>query len=108
MTSGKAALHSHRRRGFATIMAVTMLALAGIVVAVMGMYFVSEARRTRDVAVEAQLRQLLLAGQSQARGIPDSPSVAMITATIPPELTADGYTLTLHAPIARSTQFTRL
>ena len=54
------------RRAFATITAITLLALVGIALAAMGTLLVADARRTRAATSEAQLRQLLLAGAAAA------------------------------------------
>jgi hypothetical protein len=52
----------HRRRGVATITALTLLALVGVALATMGTLLAYDARRTRDATDGAQLRQLLIAG----------------------------------------------
>ena len=54
------------RRGSAALLAVTMVGLAGVMIAALASLFAAEARRTRDAAAEAQLRQLLVAGASLA------------------------------------------
>ena len=50
------------RRGFAVIMAISMILLVGAALATVGVYFAHEAKRTQAQGVEAQLRQLLTAG----------------------------------------------
>jgi hypothetical protein len=53
--------HIHGRRGFAMILAITLIILVGAALAVMGRAVVAEAARTRNEAADAQLRQLLTA-----------------------------------------------
>ena len=53
---------SSHRRGFAAIMAISLIILVGAALAMLGVYFAQDAARTRSEAVEAQLRQLLSAG----------------------------------------------
>jgi Tfp pilus assembly protein PilV len=54
------------RPGFATFMAVVLLAALGISLAALATMVRIDARRTRDAAHQAQLRQLLLAGERVA------------------------------------------
>lgn len=56
-----------RRRGFALLIAVTLLGLAGATLAILATLVAGEARRTREAAAEAQVRQLLIAGEALAQ-----------------------------------------
>ncbi len=51
---------------FATATALTLLAFVGVLLASMATWVTIDARRTREAAAEAQLRQLLLAGAAAA------------------------------------------
>ena len=61
---------SGKRRAFATTMALMLIALVGVAVAAMSMRLSTEARQGRAMRVEAQLRELLLAGTRVARSSP--------------------------------------
>ena len=55
-------LPSHRRRAFAAILAITLILLVGATLAAVAAAFSADARRTRTLGSDAQLRQLLTAG----------------------------------------------
>jgi hypothetical protein len=55
-------LASQRHRGFAMITAITLIAFAGVALALMTAQLGSEVDRGQRMAQEAQLRQLLIAG----------------------------------------------
>ena len=57
----------HRRRGFAMILAITLLGLVAATLAMLATHFAGEATRTRTQAAEAQGRQILTAGAMIAR-----------------------------------------
>ena len=87
-----------KRRGSAALTAVTLIGLVGVMIAALASLFAAEARRTRDAAAEAQLRQLLVAGawvaNERVRGA--SP-VTESSIELPASLTADGARVTLAA-----------
>jgi type II secretory pathway component PulK len=56
-----------QRGGFAMVTAIVLLGLVALTLASLGVAFVFESRRTLSLAQDAQLRQLLLAGTSEAR-----------------------------------------
>ena len=61
---------THRRTKNAAFAAVTAIVLLGLVATTLGalaMMFAADARRTRNAAAEAQLRQLLIAGAASAQ-----------------------------------------
>ncbi len=60
----------HRRAtssAFAAVTAVVMLGLVASVLAALAMMFAADARRTRNAAADAQLRQLLIAGAADVQ-----------------------------------------
>jgi hypothetical protein len=91
-----------RRHGFAGATAVTMLALVGVTIAAMSSMFVAEARRTRDAAIDAQMRQLLIAGAAVAGQQLQSPEPANteIRIELPPAPAAEGFGLVLRPAAA--------
>ena len=52
---------------FAAVTAVVMLGLVASVLAALAMMFAADARRTRNAAADAQLRQLLIAGAADVQ-----------------------------------------
>jgi hypothetical protein len=62
---------TRRRRAknsaFAAVTAIVLLGLVATTLGAMAMMFAADARRTRDAATEAQLRQLLIAGAASAQ-----------------------------------------
>ena len=62
---------THRQRAktsaFAAVTAVVMLGLVASVLAALAMMFAADARRTRNAAADAQLRQLLIAGAADVQ-----------------------------------------
>ncbi len=56
----------HARGGFAMVVAITLMGLVAATLAVLATLLVSEAKRTGAAATEAQLRQLLIAGEAVA------------------------------------------
>jgi hypothetical protein len=79
------------RRGFATIMALTLLALVGVAIAALSVSFAADARRSANAAADAQLRQLLLTGCAAAREQLDHGG--KVTVPLPNELTSAGAAL---------------
>jgi hypothetical protein len=77
--------NARRRGGFAIIIVVSLIAFLGIALATLAAGFTASARLTRGAEDDAQLRQLLLAGERAARqqlSAAGAPSL-----TLPPELT---------------------
>ena len=64
--------NSIRRRGFATIFAISLIIMVGSALVAMSAYFAMDATRTRTQAQDAQLRQLLTAGAIAAIDRADS------------------------------------
>jgi Tfp pilus assembly protein PilX len=58
---------SSRRRGFAALTALALIAIVGLGLAAMASLFAAETRRTGRHRDDAQLRQLMLAGEAAAR-----------------------------------------
>lgn len=58
---------STRPRGFAALTAIALIAIVGLGLAAMAALFAGETRRTGQQRDDAQLRQLLLAGEVAAR-----------------------------------------
>ena len=56
----------NRRRGFAMIMAISLLALVAMMLGALAVTCHSDAQRTMAATADAQLRQLLLAGAEMA------------------------------------------
>jgi hypothetical protein len=77
-----------RRRGVALLMAVMLIAVVGAVLSALTISISAEAKRTMRHAEDAQLRQLLLAGQFAAQtSNAQTPSGEV---TLPPELKSAG------------------
>ena len=64
------ASRTHRRRAFATTMAIMFIALVGVALAAMSARLTTVARQGRQQREAAQLRQLLQAGTQLARSSP--------------------------------------
>jgi hypothetical protein len=56
-----------KNSAFAAVTAIVLLGLVASTLGAMAMMFAADARRTRDAATEAQLRQLLIAGAASAQ-----------------------------------------
>jgi hypothetical protein len=86
------ALGVRHRRGFATAVTLTLMILVALAGEALMSSFATDARRMRDEIVEAQLRQLLIAGATQARAISERgpiPPEPMAIA-LPDELAKEG------------------
>jgi hypothetical protein len=81
-----------RVSGFATMTAICLIALTGIAITALASLFSLEMQRTREGAVEAQLRQLLLA----AMRMPPPAEGRAIEMSLPPELVLHGASLRLQ------------
>jgi len=88
------------RRGFAMLTAITLVALVGVAMAAAGSVFRLDLRRTAAVTQDAQLRQLLIAGERAARDKlpatpgPVAPSEGAVP--LPPALASRGATLSVR------------
>jgi Na+-transporting NADH:ubiquinone oxidoreductase subunit NqrC len=56
-----------KNSAFAAVTAIVLLGLVASVLAAMAMMFAADARRTRNAAADAQLRQLLIAGAADVQ-----------------------------------------
>lgn len=85
--------HATARPGFASVTAVILIALVGAALAAAVTLLGAESRRTRSAVEDAQLRQLLLAGEAGARqhlarrGAADGTAVPL---ALPADLSAAG------------------
>lgn len=87
--------HRVARRGMATLMAVLMISIVAGSLAALTLAFAGQARRTTRQAQDAQLRQLLLAGQVAAQqAIGQSKSGEVV---LPPDLRSAGASLRYEA-----------
>jgi hypothetical protein len=81
------------RRGFAVITAVTLVGFVGVALACIAIAFATQARRSGAEAVDAQRRQLEIAGLMQANAMiahGDVKAGDARPAALPDELTAAG------------------
>lgn len=87
-------------RGFASVLAITMLALVSAAVVMLTSHFASEITRTRTAWEDAQLRQALLAGAVEAavraKSWGDRPAQAHWQLVLPDELSAGSMTVSLE------------
>ena len=85
-----------RRRGFATVVALTFLMLVGTTLLVLATSFTGDARRTIGATSDAQNRQLLIAAAlvAQARG-EDLAAGKQITLELPAQLAMDSALVSL-------------
>lgn len=70
-------------RGFATIVALMLMALVGTALAAISAGLTADVRRTRNAAADAQLRQLLVAGAAK---VEQSPVVGKSSLALPVEI----------------------
>ena len=87
----------HRRHhGFAAIMAISLIILVGAALVVVSSGIVADVKKTRNDAVDAQLRELLIAGEAvAARDVAAAPDAKAVAVALPPELAAEGAALKL-------------
>lgn len=99
------ALRDHSRRGFAGILAITLIILVGTTLAVVASAFSADARRTRMAVADAQLRQLLTAGAviAQAQLRAGNIQAEHQSADLPPELNDRAATLTVLTSVESGT-----
>jgi hypothetical protein len=85
------------RRGFATFTAVMLVGFIGVALSSLTLALASQSRRTGGEAAEAQLRQMIIAGQLQARELIQShrvePVDQVVPIALPAALARDGATL---------------
>jgi hypothetical protein len=91
---------THTRRGFAMLTAIALIGLVAVAMAAAAAVFRLDLRRTTAVMEDAQLRQLLVAGERAAREkLPAAPgpvSASEAPVSLPPALTTRGATLAVH------------
>ena len=85
----------HHRGGFASLTAIALIAIVGLGLAAMASLFAGETRRAVRLRDEAQLRQLLLAGEVAARDAL-ARGERRRAVELPPELASLGTTLTFE------------
>jgi type II secretory pathway component PulK len=89
---------SARQKGFAMVTAIFLMSLVTMTLTVLIAAIYSDAQRTKSLAEDAQLRQLLLAGSQIAQSqLPDSiTQTSNIPVTLPDSLKNDGANLTIQ------------
>ena len=91
---------NRRRRGFAVLTAIVLTALVAVAMTAALSVFRANVRRTAAALDDAQLRQLLLAGERVARqrlAAPPAPAGQGGPVELPPSLSQDGATLRVDA-----------
>ena len=96
--------------GFATMVAVWMIAMVAVATMAMSSRFADETRRTRDGTAAAQVRLLLLAGMSAVQQKLRSDDIPQdMTITLPDDLVARGGTLMVETEqVAGNTRAIRI
>ena len=84
-----------RRSGFAAIMAISLIILVGGTLVAMSAGVVAEVKKTRSDAIDAQLRELLIAGAAAAHDAANSADGKTISVPTPTELAAESAALKL-------------
>ena len=88
---------SARRRAFATVAALGLIAVVGVTLAAVATLLTSDVKRTRRAADDAQLRQLLVAGEAAARAsLAGTDQPREVALKLPTELESTGITLTIE------------
>jgi type II secretory pathway component PulK len=59
------------RRGFGAITAIVMIGLVGVTLATLAAAFSAQAKRTRNEAIDAQVRQMVIAGSVGVTELPE-------------------------------------
>ncbi len=85
-----------RRRGFAAIMAITLIILVGAALVALSAGVVGEVKKTRADAVDAQLRELLIAGATAAaaRDAGSAPNGKPVSVQLPADIAGEAGALT--------------
>jgi hypothetical protein len=91
-----------RRGGFAMIPAIALLGLVAMAITAFCITCSLQSVRSRNLAEEAQLRQLLLAGSQIAQNAIQNSTPLQGPQTLPDSLRSDGYSLSLHVQSASS------
>lgn len=82
------------RRGFAVAIAILLLGMVGLSLLALSAYFTQDATRTRTEPVDAQLRQLLIAGaidvKHRAGRWEQAPAAQGWAVELPADLSAEG------------------
>jgi hypothetical protein len=88
-------LRIRSRSGFAIVAAVVLIAMTGFAFVALAGLVRHDVRRTARARGEAQLRQLLLAGEAAAAGSHDAAGKSPQDVPLPAELSADGAKLSV-------------
>jgi type II secretory pathway component PulK len=88
-------LRTHRG-GFALMMAIVLIAVVAMCLAAIGATSFMQAERSRSLAEDAQLRQLLLAGADVARNRLEKSAPMDAAMSLPDSLTEQGAAVTLQ------------
>jgi type II secretory pathway pseudopilin PulG len=88
---------SHRHIGFALMMTLVLIGMVAITLASLGMTTYLQIQRTQLETQQAQLRQLLLAGEQAARARLSTSAPIDGAMTLPDSLTSDEAALTLRS-----------
>jgi hypothetical protein len=96
-----------RKRGLAVVAAVVLIGLTGVAFVALASLVRHDVRRTARARNEAQLRQLLLAGEAAAAASLDGQGQGVQNVTLPSELASDGATLTI-TPVGDAAGETRV
>jgi hypothetical protein len=85
------------RRAFATVAALGLIAVVGVTLAALATLLAGDVKRTVGGAADAQLRQLLIAGEAAARAsLAHDGAPGEVTLALPDELQSTGITLTIR------------
>ena len=90
MTKRPLHVRRHPNHGVAIVAAVVLIGLTGFAFVALASLVRHDVRRTAQARAEAQLRQLLLAGESAVRSSLDAPPQGVRAVTLPAELSSDG------------------
>ncbi|HEX8525087.1 MAG TPA: hypothetical protein VF669_22740 [Tepidisphaeraceae bacterium] len=88
-------MRTSSRSGFALFIAVTLLGLVAVTLVILATLVAADARKTRSAVTEAQLRQLLLAGEAIAQTRLSSGATVQGDVELPAELKTSGAKLTI-------------
>jgi hypothetical protein len=83
-----------RNRAFAAITALALVGIVGVTLATLTAVFARDVKRSLRQQDEAQLRQLLIAGEIAARESLGQPGAGETAVTVPQELASAGISLT--------------
>src|SRR5687767_11870497 len=103
MSRNAIAMHISRchRRAFATVTAVALIGVVGAILAMLAGLLASQVRRNIGQSEDAQLRQLLVAGELAARQSLGRSEAGPVNVPLPAELQSAGMSLSFEI-LARS------